>query len=184
MVAGDVSRVIRAPGRVVVNPTDLSTTYPYGGTEIGKTRLCVLQSLGTAFRVESEGLGEATDRLESSNHFVFSCFVRGWDDDAIAKFFSGGFTTGATSGHAVYSEPGTTTPGASALGRSVSLLYVPDDLIHVPALLIYRGVPDWTDGAELAFQRGSELGLPIALDCLRDFNDRILSMGMLADLSV
>lgn len=168
----------------MVGPTNLATAYPYGGTEVGKARLCVLQPRGTGFRVMSEGLGEATDVLESSNEYVFSCFLRGWDDDAVAQFFSGGYTAGSTSKHAVWAEPGTTTPGASALGRAVVLLYVPDDVIHVPAVLIYRGVPDWTPGSELALQRGEELGLPVTLECLRDANDNILAVGLLADLSL
>ena len=184
MAAGSASRTIKAPGRVVVNPTDLSTAYPYGGTEVGRTNAAVWLPQGTMFRVESEGLGEATDVLEANNRCAFACFVRGWDDDAIAKFFSGNYTAGSVSQHAVFSEPGTTTPGQSALSRAVILLYVPDDVIHVPAMLVYRGVPEWTDGAELALQRGSELGLPVTLDCIRDTNDNILSVGRLADLSL
>lgn len=184
MAAGNVARIVRAPGRLVVNPTDLGAAYPYGGTEVGKSNLCVLQPRGTGFRVEAESLGEATDVLESSNEYVFACFLRGWDDDAVAQFLSGGFTAGAVSKHAVWSEPGTTVPGASALDRALILLYVPDDLLHTPAVLVFRGVPDWNEGSELAFQRGDELGLPIAFDCIRDTNDHILSVGRLADLSL
>ena len=32
MAAGNASRILRAPGRLVVNPSDLSTAYPYGGS--------------------------------------------------------------------------------------------------------------------------------------------------------
>lgn len=184
MTSGTVARTIRAPGRLVVAPTNLATAYPYGGTEVGLTQLCVLQPKGVPFRVVAEGLGEATDVLEANNEFVFACFLRGWDDDAVAQFLSGGYAAGSTSKHAVWSVPGTVTPGASALSRAKVLLYVPDDVIHVPALLIYRGVPDWSLGAEVALQRRSEVGLPIAVDCIRDANDNILSLGMLADLSL
>jgi hypothetical protein len=61
-------------------------------------------------------------------------------------------------------------------------VFVPDDLIHVPAILIYRGIPDFQDGAEMAFQRGEELGLPMAVECLRDTQNRILEIGRLADM--
>lgn len=184
MVAGNVARVIRAPGRLVVDPTDLDDAYPYGGTEIGKSRLCVLQPLGTSFRVECEGLGEATDVLEANNRWVFSCQLRGWDDDAIQKMLAAGYETGATSGHTGFFVPGSATPGESALSHAVKLLYVPDDVIHVPAVLIYRGVPDFSDGAEIAFQRGEELVVPLTVDCFRDANDNILRVGRLADLSL
>ena len=57
MSAGSASRVIRAPGRLVVSPDDLSRSYPFGGVEVGKARMVVVKSLSTQFRVESEGLG-------------------------------------------------------------------------------------------------------------------------------
>ena len=87
MAAGNASRILRAPGRLVVGPTDLRLSYPYGGTEVGKTRLVTLSSLGAGFRVECEGLGgEPSDILEAPAHYVFSCYLRGWDDDALEKF--------------------------------------------------------------------------------------------------
>jgi len=188
MVAGNVARVIRAPGQISIGPTDLSTAgsnNAYGGTLIGKTNGVVLQPMGTPFRVESEALGEATDILEPNKRWVFSCFVRGWDDDAVEKMFSSAnYAAGGTSQHAVYSEPGTRVPGESAIGRAVILLYVPDDIIHVPALLLYRGIPEWAEGGEVMFQRGQELGIPLTVDCLRDGNGNLLSMGRISDLSL
>lgn len=184
MAAGSVARVIRSPGRLVADPTDLSLDFPHGGTEVGKTRLAVLQSFGSNFRVECEGLGQATDVLEGPNQFVFSCLLRGWDDDAVAKFLSGNYIQGGVSRHAVYSAPGSKVPGASALGRVVTLLLEPDDPIRNPSVLIYRGIPDWTDGAEMAFQRGEELGIPLAVECMaRSSDGRIVAVGMLSDLA-
>lgn len=184
MASGDTTRTIRAPGRLVVGPTDLSAAYPYGGTEVGKTQAVIIHALGLGFRVESEGLGEATDILEPSNQYVFACVLRGWDDDAVAQFFSGKSATGTVSGHQVYQVPGSIIPGASALSRALILLYVPDDPIHVPSVLVYRGIPDWSENAELAFQRGEELVLPVVAECLRDSNDNILQIGIFSDLSL
>lgn len=184
MAAGSAARVIRAPGRIVVGPTNLASEFPYGGTEIGKTNACVMQPFGTGFRVVSEGLGEATDVLEASNEFVVSFFVRGWDDEAVELLLSDGQAVGSNSRHRVWSSPGNVTPGASALPRALKVLFVPDDTVHVPAMIVYRGVPQWVEGAQMAFQRGEELGLPVALDCVRDTANRILAVGMLADLSL
>lgn len=199
MAAGNVSRVIRAPGRLVLNPSNLAAAYPYGGTEIGKTNVCMLRPLGSVYRVEYEALGEVGDVLEANKRYVFSCFCRGWDDDAVAQLFSRAYSAGGTSQHAQFSEPGpngltynsgtgewegTLAPGSSAITRAVVLLYVPDDTTHVPAVLIYRGIPDWSDGAQVALSRRDELGIPVTLECLRDANDNILTVGRLADLSL
>jgi hypothetical protein len=183
MAAGDIARVLRAPGTLVVNPTQEfdGNTSPYGGTEIGKANLCVLQPLGTSFRVESEALGEATDILEPNNQYVFSCFLRGWDDDAIEILRGDLYQEGDVTQHAFLEIP-LAVPGTSAISRAVVMVYVPDDLIHVPGIVIYRGIPMWTDGAELAFQRGEELGLPLTVDCLRDHGGNMVRAGRLPDL--
>lgn len=199
MASGNVARIIRAPGRLVVGPTDLSAAYPYGGTEVGKTNVCVLQPQGSVYRVEYEALGEIGDILEADVRYVFACFLRGWDDDAVSLLMSGRYVAGSTTQHATLQEPGpnglaydsgggawtgSRVPGSSALDRAVVLLYVPDDLIHVPALLVYRGVCEWSDGAQVAFQRREELGIPLTVDCVRDTNDNIVRIGRLADLSL
>tara|TARA_R110000782_G_scaffold253743_1_gene341940 strand:- start:22220 stop:22780 length:561 start_codon:yes stop_codon:yes gene_type:complete len=185
MTAGTASRVLRAPGRLVVNPTDLTLDYPYGGTEVGLTKLVALTSQGTHTRIPSEGLGgDSSDVLERSNLYVFVCFLRGWDDEAVEKFFAKNYVQGAVSGHAVFREPGDRGPGASVLAREVKLLYVPDDPVSNPALLIYRGVPDWGDGSELAFQRKEELGIPLLVELVRGATGKIVEVGRLADLSL
>lgn len=184
MAAGNANRVLRAPGRLIVNPTNLSAPDTYGGVEVGRTTLVRLLPLGTGFRVINEGLGEATDVLEGSIEYLFACVLRGWDDDGVRTLLSGGYDRGVDTQHAVYSEPGHTTPGASALPRAVTLLYVPDNHVFAPAVLINRGVPDWEAGATIPFQRGTDLVLPIAVDCVRDEAGSILSVGLLSDLSL
>jgi hypothetical protein len=51
-------------------------------------------------------------------------------------------------------------------------------------VLIYRGVPDWSEGAEFAFQRQEELGIPLAVECIRNSDGKILSVGRLVDLTL
>jgi hypothetical protein len=185
MAAGNVARVLRGPGRVVVGPTDLGDDFPYGGTQIGLTKMCVLKPIGTNFRVVAEGLGgEPTDVLHSQNEYVCGFFLRGWDDDAVRFFWPDNYSAGAVSGHTLYTVPGSMTAGGSMLSHAMKVLYVPDDPVHVPAMLIYSGIPDWSDSAEMALQRREELGLPVQLDCIRDPVGRILQIGMLADLTL
>lgn len=186
MATGNAVKAIRAPGRLVVNPTQAfdGGTYPYGGTEVGRTNACIVQPLGVSFRIVAEGLGEATDILEANNQIVFTCFLRGWDDDAVRLFLAGGYTAGTVTQHAVWDMPGARTPGQSTLSRAVILAFIPDDPIHTPGILIYNGIADWDENAEVAFQRGEELGIPLRVDCLRDGNSNIIKIGRLPDLSL
>lgn len=184
MAAGSAQTVIRAPGRLIVAPTALNVPSAYGGSEIGLTKACVLQPLGSPFRIVSEGLGDATDVLNRDLRFIFSCFLRGFDDSAFSLLFPDLFGIGAVTGHAVYSAPGASTPGTSALGRGRTFIYIPDDTLNVPAVLIHRGIPDWAPGAEMAFQRQEELGVPLSIECLRSDSGKTVSVGRLADLSL
>ena len=184
MAAGTAVRTVRASGRLVVGPTDLGIAFPYGGTEVGRTKGVVIQSHGEPYLIESEGLGRASDMLEPNKRHSFACVLRGWDDDSIDLLLNDGDTVGATSGHRVYSVPGTQTPGATALGRVKVLLYVPDDLVNVPAVLVFAGVPMWTPGAEIAFQRGEETAIPLGVECFPDSGGDTLSIGRLVDLTL
>ena len=184
MAAGSATRTIRNAGRLVVGPTNLSTAYPHGGTEVGRTQLVVLQPFGEQYRIEGEGIGRATDILEANKRWVFACFLRGWDDDAIDLLMNDGDTVGSVSGHAVWGAPGTRIPGRSALARAQILLYVPDDILFNPAVLVYAAIPQWTPGSEIAFQRGVEMGIPFSAECFEDTNGNTLSIGRFADLSL
>ncbi len=184
MAAGNAARTIRNVGRLVVGPTDLSAAYPHGGTEVGRTKLVVLQSFGEQYRIQGEGIGRATDVLEADKRWTFSCFLRGWDNDAVDLLMNDGDSVGGTSRHRVWSAPGSTTPGASALARAQILLYVPDDILHNPAVLVFAAIPQWSPGAEIAFQRGTEYGIPLSAECFEDGNGNTLEIGRLSDLSL
>ncbi len=183
MVAPTAASIIRAPGKIVIGPSDLSAADPYGGTQIGLTNQVALVSQGTSFRVECEALGEASDILEPNNSYQLLLFGRGWDDDMVEQCLASGYAAGATSQHATFSVPGN-VPGASSIGRAVILLFVPDDIVHVNSLLVYRGIADWTDGAEIAFQRSAESGIPLTVDFLRDGNGNMFTLRRFADLSL
>ena len=180
------TRLIRAPGTIIAAPTSLTAgaTGEYGGSIIGTTKAVALVPLGTPFQVECEGLGEFSDVLEGNNRYIANFFLRGWDQAAVAKLLAGGYSAGSVTKNAVWKEPGTRTPGQSAIGRALVWLFVPDDVDNHPALIIRSGIPDFADGAEMAFQRGEEFGLNMSIECIRDGSGDILDLGILADLSL
>jgi len=192
MTAKSAAQIIHFPATVIVTPTSVSTpgaSGNYGGTFVGGVKEIGFQSVGEeAFEIWSECYGEVTDVLEGSNQFNIAMLLRGWDDDAVAQFMAGGYAAGSVSGHAVFTEPGARTPGQStqeaANARNLKLLLLPDDPIHVPALMIYNAVPDWTPGATIALEQKSELGIPLTFRCMRNSAGNIYSWGMLADLSL
>lgn len=180
------ARPLWAPGQLVVDPDvvggrlsgDVDTNF--GGTRIGLVAQSLLVIAGEAHVVESEALGEPSDVLEANNRYAWSAFLRGWDDDAV-RLLLPGYSEG-DSGHAVYSVPGNTTPGQSAMARARRFLFVPDDHVNAPAVLLFNGVPDWNQGAQLAMNRRDELGIPLSILAMRSASGDTLKMGRLRDL--
>jgi hypothetical protein len=181
MASGLAAQPIKAPGRIVINPSgNLATgTFPYNGTTIGKVKGCAWKPLGTRVLIENEALGEVTEVLEENNRYTFTCMLRGWDDDAIEVLRPGNHLRDAASQHAMLEVPGDSVPGRSVMDEAVVLLFVPDDYERVPGIVFYRAIPDWQDGAEISLQRSSELLLPLVFDCLRNDDGRIFSKGLI-----
>ncbi len=187
MAAGAVSKLIRGPGKLIVGPTDAfdGNTFPYGGTQVGLANGCVLVPSGIGKRIDNEGLGAPTDLLHPPNFWVFSCFLRSWDDDAVAQFFAGNRSAGSVTQHHVFTVPGTRTPGQSAVDSiNIVLAFVPDNLIAMDGVVIYRGVPSWSEGAEIAFQRGAEYGIPLDILCFENSNSTAIRTGRMPDLAL
>jgi len=184
MAAGN--RILRAPGRLVVGPSEafLTGTFPYGGVQVGRVKDVSLRAVGSPYIVECEGLGgEIQEILERPSRWVLSMFLRGWDGDGIEALLGLGHKVGANTQHATWSAPDVTS-GTRASVRSVVLAYVPDDPVGVPGLVAWAAVPHWTDGAEIAYQRGAEFGIPLSCDLMRDSSSRIVTIGKLADIEL
>jgi len=185
MAEGLSSRILRAPSRVIVGPTNLGAVAPYGGKYVGHTKSVALVTTRNLTRIDDEGLGEASDILESRTQYVFSCVLRGFDDDAIELLFPGHHSTGAVSGRAVFQSPSSRLPGRSALSRGVKILIVPDDVDNMPACLLHRVVCEAADQSQLEWSAQQEFGMTISGQCLRGASvSRILDVGRLADLSL
>lgn len=186
MASANSVKIIRAPGRVVIGPTTSadSGSFPFGGTEIGRIGMFALASNGDNLTVEPEGLSRVADVLEGSIRFSVSFQLRGWDDDAIELLFPDQFAEGDLTRHAVFAVPGVTKPGSSALARAQTILFVPDDPVNVPALIVYRGVPDWRRASDVALRRNQELAIPVAIEAVQDDSGRILAMGRIHDLEI
>lgn len=183
MAVGRAADTLYSPGRLVVDPTSFAGSFPYGGTAIGRHVELRIFSFGNPVRIESEGLGEASDILYPTNEHVATFGLRGFDDDAVELLFAGNYQAGATTGHSVINIPGSASPGQSMLANAVGLLFVPDDTNRNPAVMVYRGAPYLPDGAEIPLQRSREFLLPVGVQCLRNAAGNTIEVGRIADLT-
>lgn len=177
-------QIIRAPGRLVANPTTslATTSFPYGGTYLGLTSGFSIVIVGQKFLVWSESYGAIGDVLQEDTQYEAMCLVRGWTDDAISELFASvEQSTGSISGHKVLSRP-VVSPGVSVYGTAIKVLFVPDNPKDVPAVMLYAALPDLEENERITWSRSEELGMPIKFLCLLDGSGRAIKIGRLVDL--
>lgn len=176
--------VIRSPGRLVINPTDLTAAFPYGGTELGSVRQVTHLRFGADYALTAEEFGfEPVEYNQHGEIHGVSAFCRGFDDDVISALFPN-TAAGTTSQHQVVTWPGTNRAGTWRSAVGVKLLFAPFNPIDVDAIILYRGIPMDEDSARTPLAWQEEYGFPVTFMGIRDASGNGGQMGRLADLTV
>ena len=178
--------VLKIPGKLVKDPTDLAAAYPYGGTELGLYRSVVFNP-GMSYRpiLAEEHAMAAVEVLVGEMAPTVACTLRSYDDDAIAAIFPQQ-AAGGTSGHKVISwkATGTGRAGTRVSQSSMKLLFVPNAPIRHPAIYIPDAMPAIAEDASVALSSGSEWGVNIVFHCRPDATDRLALAGRIVDLTL
>lgn len=188
MATPQPAKIIRAPGKMVWNPTanpsDDVDAYPYGGTELGAVKGIYLVPFDDGFTVWAEEYGEPADQLEPLRDWGIGFVARGWDDDVLPICFA---NTGedTISQHTYVSLHGSQSPGMSALDdRGGKLLFVPENPIAAPGFIAYNAVAVLESNAAMHFAWSRDLEVPVVFRMFRDGSARIGFVRQLWDLSI
>jgi hypothetical protein len=170
MATADVRTVLRIPSKLCANPTDLTGTFPYGGTALGLTARAAFRpkALYSPITAEEHG-GLVVDGLYCGEQAMLTCFLRGWDSDAIATCFPNTSIGGVTGRRYIRYEPGVSgqnRAGYRLSNLAIKLFLSPEAGQYAPGVLIYSAVPQWDEGAEIALRDTQEATLPIVFLCL------------------
>lgn len=179
-------RIMRCSGRLIFSPQDeTNADGKWGGTVLGSTEAFSIQSLGEQYEIEGEGIGRPTDILEADRRYACGCALRSWDDDMVTQLMTDGdVTTGAVTGRKMWTGPGTSiTPGESALGRAVVLLWAPDDYNHLPGVLVYNAIPQVSPGFEIQFGKAVETIIPFAARAFSSSSGQAVQIAMVRDMT-
>ena len=184
MAAPDVTRAMRVKGRLCIDPTDFSTAWPHGGTGLGMVRDVAVRNGRMTEQITAEEFGvEVIDVIDLGESWVLAATLREWDADALAKVFPAG-KAGATTTERVVEYPKSYRAGTLLSSSTVKLLFTPDDQTIHPAVLFYRALPLVEETAELSFQLGLDLVVPVMFVAIRDASANMVQVGLLEDLTV
>ena len=168
---------------LIQNPIDLTTAYPYGGTELGSTRSHIWRPEIRHKDITAEEFGgEKVQKHFMGESGVFSAVMRDMDDDMLPLVFRN-TSTGTTTGHILVEGSGANRAGFNASSTAIKLLIAPKDAADDdPFLTLYSAVPFIPENAESLFHAQREFGIPIMFESERASNGRKFRLGRRKDI--
>ena len=168
MSASDVLSALRVPGKLVVTPTDISTAFPHGGTELGLVGEVVLEREERTYEVTGEEYGgEVVEDIYLGEQWKLVIALRGSDPDAIANIFLNS-TTGTTFNLAGLSWPGTSREGRLKTSDAVKILFSPLDIKRHKGVYFRKAIPKVAENVEVIYHSGKEQVIIAGFLALRD----------------
>ncbi len=150
-----LEKMLRAAGRLCVNPTDLSTAYPHGGADLGNIRAVACRPVVRYYRVRAEEFGgRMVEAAALCRGEILSVIFRGASNKALEILYprsEAGTTTGDRLVYSAVIDDDDERDGLRLSGKAVTLCFSPDDRAH-PTVLFQKALPMLEESAELALQ--------------------------------
>lgn len=178
--------VLKIPGKLVKTPTNLSTVFPYGGTELGVVRDMAFQ-IGHKIDVpEAEEFKAPAAILNGGETPVFACVLRSWDNDMISTVWHNIQTSTYSQIGMIgkVSGSGIVRAGANMTDRGIKLLFAPQADDRHPSILLYNAVPLLSEAAELQLSIGREMGLALMFRAMPDSTGRTFAVDQRSNLTL
>ncbi len=178
---------LRVSGRVCFGPTDLSTEYPHGGTDLGRIRNAIFTFKEDAQEIRAEEFGGATvDYVWQGYRGALACVFREWDIAAMQQSCPN--TSTGSSGQVLISGQvfGTTadTPvGSLVSDRAIKLLVSPRDPAH-PGLLLYEAFPMLEESSRMQISIGADFGLAAVFRSSHKSTGETFQAGLIEDMTL
>lgn len=181
-------RIRRIPGSLCKDPTDLSTAYPHGGTDLGAVRDMVFKPQAKTRGIPAEEFGpQLIDLVLAGENAIFGVVFRDLnDDDWISTVFPSAGT--GDSGRALLTgDPASGTRAGTLLStRSAKLFFSPDSVDQHQGVLIYKALPLPEESAQLQLSIGQEVGVAAMFHAIPSsaHSNQTYQFGRVGDLTL
>lgn len=188
MATADLNQCLQAPGRLVINPTDLSAAYPYGGTELGAVhQIGVRRTAGSFDVIASEYGGAVVETIQGGENWVLGAYLRDFDNDAIATVFPNTATGTTTKRRGVKhwaDAASPVRPGAKGSDRSVKLLFAPYDVDRCRAVYFFRALPRVEEQWEMRLAVDERVEVPVLFVAIPDSTLNVAVVDFLREITL
>lgn len=185
MAAASSASIIRVPGRLISNPTDLGAGPPYGGTYLGMSRDQEFIPRPILRPIRDEAWGSLRDVIYCGESVIFRAVLRYPDTDAVLVNAPKAISSGSSGVHWLFRPGGTTgnTRAGTSLGASsIKLMFAPRAPLAHQAIILYNAVPAIDEAARLQLSLGEEYGLACVYYGTPDASGRVYDTGLIANL--
>lgn len=177
MAAPDVEKVQGATGRLVLNPSNLSLSFPYGGTALGLVANVALMPIERRFLNTAEEYGGmVVEEYDMGRDWLMSCSVRGFDA-ALLNFMFPNVTSGGVT------ETLTQNRGAAMSARSGVLLFAPRDSTHY-GFILYRALPRVKESGRMPFSVHERTSFAAIFRAIPDSAGRDINLDVFTSLTL
>lgn len=182
MSTSNPAEVMRVPGRLVVTPTNLATSFPYGGTELGVMVDHALVPNQQVYLIRAEEYGGIpVEGVHGGESWVLVAVLKSWDPTALDLLFPGLAAGTTTQKPRVY---GNDSIGSKLADRVVKLLFAPHDEDRHPMVLFYAALPCVEESARIRLVAAENLAIPVVFHAILDQSSRLMEWGMRQDLTL
>ena len=188
MSIASVQKILHLTGSICINPTNLASDFPHGGTAIGLTRgaECRFNVQTSLVRAEEWG-GAPVESFYTGESAVFAFVLRTFDNDGVAAIFPN-TSTGSVSGDTMIdgrtSGVGVNRAGYALSNKSVKLLFSPKSVNLQPMVLGRKAVPMIEESAMLQMSVNKEIGFGVVFQAIPDSSGKLYEIGLKEDLTL
>lgn len=188
MATANIGDVLKLPGRLCANPTDLSLAFPHGGTALGLTRAAEFRfGIQTSLVTAEEWGQQPVEAVYTGDVAVFGCVLREWDDDAIGAVFPNTGTGDISGNRTILGRVdgvGVNRAGYLFSSQSLVLLFSPRSVDRHPMVLIRKALPMPDETAMIQASLAQEFGIGVVFQAIPDATDRTYDIGKREDLTL
>jgi len=162
MIVNDPRQFRFVPGRMCLDPTDLTTAFPHGGQMIGSFSGLKLTITRRSEELTAEEYGgEVFESVITGMQFRIGGFARGYDADLLDTLFDDVTTTmGGNHKSPNIDYPGDTREGRLGSAKNQKLLFAADNAGD-PSIIFYQAMPLIEEVAEMRMETKREYGYPV-----------------------
>lgn len=185
-----VGSISKIKGSLILSPTDLTTSSPFGGTLLTPTRdIIVFCGTRSEIVTAEEWGGQAVDVLQGAEEARIAVVLRAWDASMLAAALPQSESGGTGERLWIY-QPGADDDDTVRPGRSLEASYgvkiaiVPRAVDRQPFVVLHNAVPSVQRTHELRMSLNAELDLGVVWQGLPDDTGRVASIGRREDITL